>query len=327
MSEGVLVPQLTTTPSVDCEAFKRLQIQTNPLGGNVITWQLETAFTQAHDEPYHFYVDYGKAGTDEWEVINTVPVVDHCLFIDPCQRHFSDLVDYFYRVRLVLPGEADGEGLCPYYISRPHQANGVWSHGDWLMAREIVRKEMLMTDKRTNKTNRGYLLKQKKYGTKFYPSREWDTRDIQHTDSTEDFGTGFPGGYFPAIDYTVTMDTPWSRSFKRHPQLGTVQSERKAVVKSARALAYPYPESYDVYVRRDNGERYIIHNIDTLVELGGIPLVLSLELRLAPTTEIIHQVPTERDESSSSPSSDSSPSTTQAEACGPRRGLSQDGTW
>ena len=124
---------------IDCDVFERLQIQTNPLGGNVIAWGLTQGFSQKG--PYHFYVDFGRSGTNEWEVLNQTPVIDDCFFTDPCQRHWDNLVDYYYRVRLVLPNVKDEAGNCAVYVSAPQQANGIWDKSDWLKARYILKQE------------------------------------------------------------------------------------------------------------------------------------------------------------------------------------------
>jgi hypothetical protein len=83
-------------------------------------------------------------------------------------------------------------------------------------------------------------------------------------------------------------------------------------------------------VRRDNGERYYIHNVKTLAEIGGVPLIQSLELRLAPVTDIIYRVPLTGGEvpsSSSSSSSDSSSPSGDGDDCDWRTGLNVDASW
>lgn len=271
----------------DCAAFKRVQVLMEPLGGHKIAWELNDGFN--YPGPYHFYVDFGRSAShDEWEVLNSSPIVDECLFSDYKQRHWDSLADFYYRVRLVLPTIVDElTGLPKVFYSHPQQANGIWSKNDWLIARDICRKEYLVQKKRTNLTSQGYLLKRRRWGQLCDKCREFDTGQVQNSRCSSCYGTGYVGGYFKAVDFTVTCDGGWSRGF----QLSIDTNVTNIVQKIGRAVAYPYLDTRDVYVRRDNGERYIIGKIKSLAELGGIPLVVSTELLLAPVTDIVYNIP------------------------------------
>lgn len=321
------VPVLQTydITGIDCNVFSRIQIQTNPLGGNVIAWGFKDSFTAKG--PYHFYVDFGRSSTNEWEVLNQTPVVDDCFFTDPCQRHWDTLVDYYYRVRLVLPNVVDAGGNCAVYVSAPQQANGIWGKSDWLKARYIMSQELKLQNKRTAKTSAGVLLKRRRYGQVSSTTTTWDTNEIQNTHADVDYGTGLIGGYFRAIDYRVTMDTPWARKFGRSdPTKGTTNE----IVRTGRASAYPYVETSDVYHRLDSGERFIIREIETIAEIGNIPIIVQLKLSLAPTTSEIYKIPLSGGSSSAAPSSDSSASSSsdvEPARCGPTARIDESGEW
>lgn len=302
---GVLDPRATDRLSyckMTGDVFKRVQVLCQPLGGSLIAWDLWPGM--ATKSLLHFYVDFGRPGTDEWETLNATPIVNDCLFMDSEQRHWDRLADFYYRLRLVLPDEIDpSTGEPRYFLARPQQANGVWCKADWLLARWIARKEYLYQRKAVNKTSSGYLLKRRRWGQISPTTTDWDTQEVQFTDSEVDYGTGFIGGYFPPVDFTVSLqDDNWVRGFKVDPSLAV----RNQVVRLGRAVAYPYVDTFDVYVRRDTGERWHVQKVNTVGEVGGIPVVVLLQLGLAPVTDIIYKVPLERG-SSSSPSS-SSPS-------------------
>lgn len=303
-----------------CGIFSRIQIVTQPLGGTMIAWGLTPGF-QAKG-PFHFFVDFGRSGSNEWEPVNQTPVVDGCMLMDPSQRHYDHLVDFYYRVRLLLPNELDpATGLCKTYVSQPQQANGIWSKRDWLIAREVVRKEYLLQRKRTNLTAVGFLLKARRYGQVCANCVEFDTGDVQSKNCADCYGTGFVGGYFAGVDFRVIANAPWSRAFKADGTIGT----RNDLVRTARAVAYPYVDVRDIYLRRDTGERFFVNTVETLAEVGGIPIVVGLELRLAPVTDIVYKVPVFGGSSSSSPvSSSSSPSPA---ACDWRTGLKTESDW
>jgi len=302
--------------TLDCTAFDRLQIVTQPRGGTLISWGLKPGFTAK--EPFHFYVDFGRAGTvdGDWETLNCDPIVDECTFLDPEQRYFDTLADFYYRVRLVLPNED-----CKVYASQPHQANGLWSKRDWLTAREIVRKEYLQQNKRTNITAQGQILKRRKFGEKCTRCSTWDTGEVEASRCLECYGTGILRGYRPAVDYRVTMDAPWDRVRKFNDKAGTQYN----IVRAGRGVAYPHIETRDVFVRRDNGERYVVQNVKTLVEVGGIPLIYMLELRLAPVTDMIYEIPLSGGGGNGSGESDSSSSSPAP--CNYAAGLNEEFAW
>lgn len=296
--------------SLPCGVFKRIQVVNQPLGGTLIAWELSEGFGAYG--PFNFYVDFGRSGTNEWETLNEQPVVNDCVYMDVCQRYFDQLADFYYRVRLTLPNEIDPQtGTCKVYQSQPQQANGVWSKRDWLLAREIARKEYLLQRKRTNMTAVGHILKRMRYGTPCNDCKDHDTGEVINAECPVCYGTGFIGGYFPAHKFTVTMDGNWTRDFKRDPQI----SLRNDVIRKGRAVSYPYPDTRDVFVRKDTGERFFLHETTSIAEVGGIPVVVSVGLRLAPTTDIIYTVPLIGFKSSSSVSSSSG-----GPACGPATG-------
>jgi hypothetical protein len=302
----------TLTGKLPCGLFKRVQIVTNPLGGNLIAWEMFSGLT--YQGPWHFYVDFGRPGVDfgnmddteqEWETLNQSPVVDSCVYFDARQRHWDHLVDFYYRIRLVLPAEKDAEGKSLVILSQPQQANGVLSKRDWLMARDICRKEYLLQRKRTNITAKGWLLKRKRWGTKCPDCQEFDTGEVLNGRCTRCWGTGFIGGFYPAIEFvTIMSNAPWIREFVRDPQV----SLRNSDVRFGRSVAYPYVDTNDIFVAKDKGDRFYVNRIQTGAEIGNIPLVVILELRLAPVTDIIYTVPLTGSPTSSSSGSSSSES-------------------
>ena len=324
---GVLDPNATerlTYCKMTGDVFKRVQVHCQPLGGTLIAWDLWPGM--ATKSNLHFYVDFGRSGTDEWETLNTLPIVNDCLFMDPLQRHWDELADFYYRIRLVLPDEIDpSTGEPRVYLATPKQANGVWCKKDWLLARWIARKEYLYQRKAVNKTSTGFILKRRRWGQINAQTTDWDTEVVQYSNSEVDYGTGFIGGYFPARDFTVSLvDDQWPREFKVDPSI----SIRNNIVRHGRAVAYPYVDTFDIYVRRDTGERWFVQKINTVGEVGGVPVVVLLQLGLAPVTDIIYKVPLEGRSSSSSPSGSSGSSgseTTQPAPDDYRVGAEEDG--
>jgi hypothetical protein len=277
----------TDTSYRDCGIFSSVQVNLNPLGGTLIGWSLVSGFTAK--APFYFYVDVAYSGSDEWETLNETPIIDGCVYTDPAQRHYDHLANFYYRIRLVLPNDLDNLGDPRVHVSQPQLAAGVLSKRDWLVAREICRKEYLMQKKRTNLTHVGFILKRRRWGTECPDCIEYDTKEVQNGSCAICFGTGFTGGYFPRIDFRCTFDAPWGREFKRDEEVSLTNN----IVRKARAVAYPYLDTNDIYVRRDTGERFYINSIAQIAEVGNVPIIVLVELRLAPVTDIVYTIPLE----------------------------------
>jgi len=274
------------TPS--CDAFTRLKIITNPLGGTEISWIMQPGFQPK--EPHEFYVEEAEGGSDEWKRLNEIPI-DNCSWIDERQRDWSLTSNTYYRVRLVLPNEGGKE-----YLSQPTQANGMWSRKDWLLARDIVRKEYLLRNKLTNITARGLLLKRRHWGRPCPNCLDWDTREPSQGKCPVCYATGLAGGYFPGVAYPLTMEANWNHRKERNETTGVNDN----VIKFGRGVSYPQPDTGDIYARLDTGERFIVQRVSFLAEIGGIPLIVGAEVRLAPVTDIVYDVPLTGGRSSSS---------------------------
>ena len=271
---------------IACDVFERLRVVSVPLGGTQICWKLRDGFVA--QGPFYFYVETAPSGSTEWTPINDEPLVDICCATDTYQRYYDQLSYIYYRVRLVLPTVPDANtGLPTEYVSQPQQGNGTWSRRDWLISRDIIRREYLVQRKRHNITSGGYLLKRRRWGTPCPLCLDYDTGGTTQSQScTTCFGTGFVGGYFPAIDYRFTFEALPQRRIERNEQVGQVNP----IVKQARGVCYPHVDSHDIYARTDTGERYVIQNVSNLAEYGGVPLVIRAELRLAPVTDILYTV-------------------------------------
>ena len=60
-----------------------------------------------------------------------------------------------------------------------------------------------------------------------------------------------------------------------------------------RSVSYPYVESKDIWVSTDNDTRWEVNGFQEVVIMRTRPIVLNLELRLAPASDIIYDFPLE----------------------------------
>lgn len=201
----------------------------------------------------------------------------------------------FYHVRVVLrpavsdssSSSADSEYPWETYTSLPEQELGVIHKENLLIAREIVRKEYLRLKKKGGR--QGFLLKRKEWGTRCPTCTDFDVGEVINGSCPICFGTGIVGGYYPGIEYWVET-TPNKRNQATTEQGIGVTNQQ---VLTGRAVAYPWISSMDLWVDAETNERFIIRAIQHLAEMEGKPLVLGLELRRLPDTDISKDVPIE----------------------------------
>ena len=283
---------------MDCRIF-RVDVWHMARGGTEILWGLSQNYFPTG--PLHFYVDFGRSGTDEWIALNSEPIIDDCSFVDPCPRTWEMLSDGYYRIRMLQPSVPG----CPVIISQPTLGSGRLNKRDWLRAREIIRKEHLQG--KFDDTF-GFLLKRKKFGVKCPNCLDYDTREVVDSNCEICYGVGIVGGYYPGVEYSVELDAKWTRRINAgQPPQGTNSN----IVKTARVVMYPVIDTKDIWVRSDNDERYVIDKYEVVASYRGLALVAIATLKLAPATDIVYSVPVEGGSSSGSP----------VQSCDVRKGL------
>jgi hypothetical protein len=256
-------------------------------GCTQLFWQLsDRAFFKGR---HHFFVDWGRDGTDDWTALNEEPIVDDCFVQDCCQRHWADLITHSYRVRLLLPDEPG----CPVLVSQPTSAHGNLERRDWLQLRDLVRKEHLQQRKQggTGEGVPGFLLKRKHFGQGCPDCLDWSTREVTDSDCGTCYGVGIVGGYYPGIEYWMTPQGQWERNLNSGDQgprgLSSDIAERN------RAILYPRIDTKDIWVNARNDQRYVIRKWQVAAQFKGIPFVAWAELRLAHATDTVYNVPVE----------------------------------
>lgn len=260
--------------------FKRLTVENH---FNVITQQrvlVAWAMNEAFDEagPYQFTLQRGRAVNDpEWESVSQT--VDQPWLYDNHPVFAQHDVSTYYRVILV-----DGNGVS--YESQPVSAYTDWGHHDWLLAREIIRKETLLLRKKTGTP--GFLVKRRQWGEPCPKCVDPNTGMTTDSHCQTCYGTGIEGGYYPAIDYPVAMN-PTQRLKRLSGDAGLVT----AIMETVRGLAWPSPEHNDVWVQHGSNRRFrISDDIQAIARHRGTDLVLNLHLEELPQSNIIYDFPT-----------------------------------
>ncbi len=257
--------------------FARVTVDHIVAGNTRVSWELDRHFIDPL--PYTFQLQYCHAYTTdnaEWTNVGAT-VVNTYFATDVSKRIYGKLDDSYYRVKLVTSVDT--------YYSTPVRADGLLSKKDWLLAREITRKEQLRHAALTSP--RGYLLKVRRYGPRCTECTDEFTQEVKRSLCDTCYGTGYEGGYFdpiPAFYADVSLEA--SRDH-RNPQTGM---ENKHVIK-ARFIGDPLVYSYDVWVNQFSDERYYLHEITAISHIRGVNIIYDAELRLAPYSDIIYTYP------------------------------------
>ena len=260
--------------------FSRLIVDYVVTGGARIEWIMGRNLTDAG--PYTFQVQFSRVGLVAGEWIDVgAPVVDTYYALDLEKRLFGKEVDAFYRVKLTTADHV--------YYSEPTQADGKLSKRDWLYVREIIRKETLRHTVFTSV--RGFLLKSRRYGPKCPDCLDEFTSEITWSNCPTCYGTGFEFGFYdPKPAAFAELGLQANRTL-RDGQSGTVKQD----VQKARFIGDPQLYTYDVWVNAYSDERYYLQNIETVAQHRGVNVVFSVELRLAPHTDVIYTFPIDKD--------------------------------
>lgn len=262
------------------DVFTSIEINQIAPDRALITWELDPQFTPS--PPYVFTVQGSASGNpqaSDWVDIGLVPGAGGGVikFTDKIQRSWSLVDPYFFRVKIEVSAGT--------FVSMPVSSTyGTISRADKQMLKNLYSQFALYMDQ-GNGGRCGLLYRRKNWG-QVAQSVNPDTLAIANPMSTEDYGTGYVGGYHPPFIYCISAEagTDWS---SRQTELDT----QTAMYETGRALAWPIPRKKDVWVDKMTGWRYYIEKVTELTRIRSVPVHLMLELRRAAPTDIIHRLP------------------------------------
>lgn len=262
------------------DVFTKVQVYPQRPDYTMIEWELHPDFNDPGT--YTYTIQFSRSGVqdgDDWVDIGTVVNASHNLIqtVDTQQRSWSTVEQGFYRIKLVT-----GAGT---YYSYVEATFGSLDRGDKLKLRELFRQQCLRFTKQVG--SKGQLFRRRYWGVRA-STVDPDTEEVLNPNKTEDYGTGFVGGYWPPFTFWLEFQIGTTTKITQE-SIGTVND----VHEHARCLAWPLPRSNDIWVDCTSGNRYFINSVTMEVEIRGFPVVAMLDIRLAPPTDIIYSLPVE----------------------------------
>lgn len=261
----------------ECEnVFSMVHVSYLIRGGTRVMWEIDKDFNDTL--PWSFQLQVGRYGdgTDDnaWTNVG-ISVDDSCYAIDGEKRNYGKLQNTYYRVMMATPN-----GL---YYSRPASIQGILTHRDWRLSREIIRKERI---RNRYVAQDGYLLKRRLNGPDCNTCLDLQTKEVTDINCPECWGTGKQCGYYYPVSCIWADLSPTSHSMQLDGQRGTTLD----IVNSARMLMLPIIDEYDVWVSKKTDIRYAIRGIQHAAEMRGVPLIANATLKPLPFSDVIYDV-------------------------------------
>jgi hypothetical protein len=257
--------------------FRRVAVDHMVRGVTRVWWQLEPAFNDPG--PRIFQLQYGNTAlrdSPDWHNVGG-PITDGYLAYDAEWRNSaSDLLTH-YRVTLTTDKDI--------YVSQAVSCFGELAERDWVLAREIIRKEQL---RHKYVSVSGYLLKPYRFGRPCVRCRDQLTGEVLDSNCPICNGTGFEVGYHPALPMQCWDLTTQTISEHQDDQLKGTTRENAYV--QARVIGFPTINRNDIWVNGSSDERWLVHDIQIAAAMRGVPLIYNIRLGLMPFASPVYAI-------------------------------------
>lgn len=249
--------------------FRRVSVDQMIRGVTRVWWQLEPTYNEPGERIFQLQVGNTPLhDAEDWRNVGS-PITDGYVAYDEAWRDSAGVLLSHYRVTLTTPNSL--------YVSQPVACFGELSEKDWLLAREIIRKEQL---RHSYVSTPGYLLKPYRFGRPCRRCRDPLTQEVLDANCPTCNGTSFEVGYHPPLALQC-----WDLS----PQLmfenqditmkGTTREDAEV---TARVIGFPSLTRNDIWVNGSTDERWLVHKIQVTAAIRGVPLVCNVSMGLIP---------------------------------------------
>lgn len=255
--------------------FRRVSVDHMVHGTTRVWWQLDGAFNDAG--PYSFQLQYGRTGlkdATDWKNVGA-PVVNGYTALDPAWRESGYDKTIHYRVVLTTAQSV--------YVSQAANCFGELPEREWVLAREIIRKEQVRN--RLVATS-GYLIKPMRYGKLCKRCRDPLSKEVTDNSCPECSGTGFEIGFHPALAMQCWDLSPVSINEQIDNELKGTTRDQPYV--NARVIGFPALNKYDIWVNGTSDDRWVVDTIQVVAALRGVPIIYQVRLGLLPYSNPVY---------------------------------------
>ena len=245
--------------------IKRAKVTPAIFGDTVISWELGNSVTSVKAVSVYAR-PLGVLDPTDWALIGTTTDL---YLTDESRRNYDTYRKTQYK--LVV----DDVEYFPVH-------DDTLSRKDFLIAREIVRREKLLYRKFTGLA--GMLYRRKIYGPACTSCVDANTGETTNANCDTCYGVGKLGGYYSPVELYALPPQPAQAQQGLAEQQGAVEIEKLMV----RMTNFPLISYRDVWYDTSNHKAYYVNNIQPLATIGNLWLVVSCELGHAPTTDAIY---------------------------------------
>ena len=257
--------------------FRRVSVDNMIRGVTRVWWQLEPTFNDPGQRVFQLQVgNTPLLDANDWRNVGA-PVLDGYTASDDTWRNFAGDLLTHYRVTLTTDKDI--------YVSQAVGCFGELPERDWVLAREVVRKERL---RHRYVSVDGYLLKPYRFGRPCTRCRDPLTGEVLDSNCPICNGTSFEVGYHPPLPLQC-----WDLSLQRiseHQDSQLKGTTRENAEVTARVIGFPAINRNDIWVNGHSDERWLVHDIQVAAAMRGVPLVYNLTLGLLPFSNPVYAV-------------------------------------
>lgn len=250
-----------------------VRILPNYIGGFLYSWEIDGAFDDP--APWTFTVQRAPMSEGPWEDIS--PALTNIIaWRDTGGRHLYGKANVLYfRVRLKTPRET--------YFSHPVQPYGDLPRREYLLAREIIRRETLRARVLSGVECDVYI--RATFGPKCTFCIDPATGEVRDDHCSKCLGTG----RYPAYFGPHRMLLSFSPDAAHHTDNATDGTHEKRTFE-ALTIANPVLKKGDVIVDPARDKRYVVGIASIVAEVRRIPCLQKLGFDEAPLSDPIYRL-------------------------------------
>lgn len=252
--------------------IKKLDVFPDYSGGFVFMWEILESFNES--PPWTFFIEEAASPTGPWISI-AGPIVDTFFYKEPWHRLINKSSVLYYRVRMIV-----GDNV---YFSGVVQPYGDLDRKDFLIAREIMRKEVLHMKGMAGTAGRLYTVAT--FGPRCRKCVDPVTGEVRNSKCKDCFGTGRMHPYFGPYDAWMTFSED-KQHIKQDDGMGTFEHK----LFNVRLVANPVVKKNDVIVDLASDKRYYVNQASVVAEIRRIPIVQMLAVSEAPVSDKVYSI-------------------------------------